>query len=220
MAGAAPADSDQQQRAFTNTILALSASTIVTYVLSPLLSTHGKLRPVDLQNATLAGGVAIGCTSNLSIGPFAAMVIGIAAGVISAYGYNVIQPWLENRVGLYDSCGIHNLHAMPSVVGAIASAVVASNNARAIVPLDGDLYGLNVGSQWWRQYAAIVVCIGFAVVSGFITGHILKWLYPTNPLNNAKHFHDDVHWEVAEDYNRTLDAELPALLSGNSSNNA
>ena len=55
MAGAAVADSDQQQRAIVNTILALSASTIAAFWMSSFLSSNKRFRPVDIQNATLAG---------------------------------------------------------------------------------------------------------------------------------------------------------------------
>jgi Ammonium Transporter Family len=55
VAGAAVADSDQQQRAIVNTILALSASTICAFWMSSFLSKNKRFRPVDIQNATLAG---------------------------------------------------------------------------------------------------------------------------------------------------------------------
>ena len=55
VAGAAVADSDQQQRAIVNTILALSASTIAAFWMSSFLSSNKRFRPVDIQNATLAG---------------------------------------------------------------------------------------------------------------------------------------------------------------------
>ena len=86
----------------------------------------GKLRPVDVQNATLAGGVAIGAIANLKIGPFGALLVGSLAGCLSCFGFCRVQPYLLERssLKLHDSCGIHNLHGMPSVLGGIASAIV------------------------------------------------------------------------------------------------
>ena len=46
------------------------------------------------------------------------------ASVVSVVGYTVIQPMMERRLALFDTCGVHNLHGMPGVLGAIVSAIV------------------------------------------------------------------------------------------------
>ena len=46
------------------------------------------------------------------------------AGCVSVIGYNVVMLKVEKFV--HDSCGIHNLHGMPSVAGAIVSVVLAA----------------------------------------------------------------------------------------------
>jgi ammonia channel protein AmtB len=76
----------------------------------------GKINAVDIQNATLAGGVAIGASSNLAIGPAWALAIGAGAAIISTTGFNILQPTLEEKFGLHDSCGIHVSHRI-SVLG-------------------------------------------------------------------------------------------------------
>jgi len=128
VAGAAQADSQQQQRAIVNTILSLAAGTVCAFWCSSIFSNGGKFRPVDIQNATLAGGVAIGCVGNLSLSPFGAIMIGSTAGLVSCVGYNKLQPYLERQFGLHDTCGIHNLHAMPSVVGALSSVILGKTH--------------------------------------------------------------------------------------------
>ena len=45
---------------------------------------------VHIQNATLAGGVAIGSVANLKLGLFGSLIIGSIAGIISVIGYDVI----------------------------------------------------------------------------------------------------------------------------------
>lgn len=195
VAGAAVADSTQMQYAITNTILALSASTVCTFFVSVLVSEDGKFRPVDIQNATLAGGVAIGCTANLTMSGFGAIMIGIATGLVSAFGFNVIQPYLERTINLHDTCGINNLHGMPSIIGAIASILLAGYKGDQKNHHDSAIYGLSANSQWWRQWVAILLCIGFAIGAGAVVGFIVRALRPKEEVTE---FQDEAWWEVAE----------------------
>ena len=50
-----------------------------------LLSTQ-----VHVQNATLAGGVAVGTLANMFIAPWGALLIGFLAGIISVIGYKYV----------------------------------------------------------------------------------------------------------------------------------
>ena len=43
-------------------------------------------------------------------------------------GYTSIQPWLERVLGLSDTCGVHNLHGMPGLIGGIGGAISAACN--------------------------------------------------------------------------------------------
>ena len=190
MGGAATADSAEQSRALVNTIISLSGSTVATFILSSIMSTAGRFRPVDIQNATLAGGVAIGSIANLQIGPFDACITGISGGLVSTYGFNVILPYLEENLGIHDSCGVHNLHALPSLVGALASVIVQGYKGTQD---DVD------PRQWWYQLLAMPLCIVFAIVAGIVTGYILKLFDPTSP-DDVDWFRDDAWWEVAEDF--------------------
>jgi len=216
VAGAADADSLQQQRAIVNTILSLAASTVAAFWMSSLLSKNGRFRPVDVQNATLAGGVAIGCVANLTLSAFGAVMIGITAGIVSTFGYNVLQPMLEERIGLHDTCGIHNLHAMPSVIGGISSVILAGYKGTLGKSHDVVIYGNLVHVQWWHQLVGIVLCVGFAVSTGLFTGFVLTLLAPckNDPTKGkVKEFHDCEYWEVGADYGESLYTEL-ALLAG------
>jgi len=127
-----------QYRTIVNTLISLAASCFVTFAISKLFRT--KFAMVDLQNASLAGGVAIGSAADMILHPFAPVLIGSLAGMISTLGYIYLTPLLEKYCGLLDTAGIHNLHALPGVLGGIVSifgALTAKNSDY------GNLLGLN-----------------------------------------------------------------------------
>lgn len=76
-----------------------------------------------MLNATLAGGVAIGTGSDLIVAPWGAMMIGFAGGIFSALGFKMIGPWLSEKFGLHDTCGVNSLHGMPGIIGALVSVI-------------------------------------------------------------------------------------------------
>lgn len=209
--GAATPDSDEQQYGMVNTILALASSTVCAFWLSSVLDSNGRFRPIDVQNATLAGGVAIGCTANLTMDGFGAVCIGGTAGLVSCLGFNFIMPFLENTLGIHDTCGVHNLHGLPSIIGAAASIILAAFKGTGHAH-DTAIYGRNnVNDQWWYQSVGALLCIAFAITSGLITGAILNCMYNGN-VRQAKFFHDDQYWCVADDYGRSLYSELTNIL--------
>lgn len=60
-------------------------------------------KQVDIQNATLAGGVAIGTAADLPIGPGVALSVGCFGGALTTFGYVYIQPFLERAMGIHDT---------------------------------------------------------------------------------------------------------------------
>jgi ammonium transporter Rh len=73
-----------QHRVIINTVFALSASCLTSFALS--IGLRGKFCMEDIQNATLAGGVAVGSSSDLVIGPGGALIIGVISGAMSTVG--------------------------------------------------------------------------------------------------------------------------------------
>lgn len=122
------AGDEKQHRAVLNTYYSLIACTIVTFALSSFFDKTklGRLNMVHIQNATLAGGVAVGTTCDLNIRPVGALIIGVVAGVISVVGYHIITPFLNKKLKIHDTCGVHNLHGMPGVLAAIAGIVTVA----------------------------------------------------------------------------------------------
>ncbi|XP_075564133.1 ammonium transporter Rh type A isoform X2 [Pelecanus crispus] len=118
----------ERTKAIVNTYYSLAACTVVTFALSSLVDQKGKFSMGLIQNATLAGGVAVGTCADLSIHPFAAMCIGSVAGIISVLGFQFLSPLLASKLKIQDTCGVHNLHGLPGVLGGIASIVVTAIN--------------------------------------------------------------------------------------------
>jgi ammonium transporter Rh len=136
-------------RTAVNVILALCGSTIATYFASVRL--RGKISAADIANATLAGGVAIGSTCDLAA-PGTAFAIGILAGVVSTFGFAVIQSRLTDLTRKVDTCGVLYLHGLPGLLGGIAALFVVS--------------GINFGAQLSGILITIVIATGSGLVSG------------------------------------------------------
>jgi len=115
-----------------NTIFALSGSTITTYIFSKLI--RGKLEIEDIANAALAGGVAIGSACS-TVNPGFAMVIGMTAGLVSTLGFTIIAPKVNKLIHGTDTCGVHNLHGMPGILGGLSAIAVTGNPSVQIMAI-------------------------------------------------------------------------------------
>lgn len=67
----------------------------------------------------------MGTCANMNIRPAVALAIGVTSGFFSVLGFTVIQPALERKIGLHDTCGVLNLHGIPSILGAIYGCIAA-----------------------------------------------------------------------------------------------
>ena len=196
------AEESQQHRVIINTVLALCSCCISAFFTDALLRPDNKFDMVSIQNATLAGGVAVGSSSDLVIQPWGALTVGAVAGVASVCGYVHVQPYLARKFDLDDTCGVHNLHGLPGIIGALGgaiSAATASDRAygssiglvfprRAPKEVTDDMTaagiepgdGLSASEQASVQVAALFITLGFAIVGGTIVGMIIKhpWFLP------------------------------------------
>lgn len=136
-----------------NTIFALCGATIATFIFSKLL--RGRIEIADIANAALAGGVAIGSICNMT-NPGYALLIGVAAGAVSTLGYAVIAPKVESLIKGTDTCGVHNLHGMPGILGGLTGIIITG--------------GAGV------QIMGIVSTLIIAFIGGKVTGLIIDLL--------------------------------------------
>ena len=79
-----------------------------------------------IQNATLAGGVSVGATADMMLTPCGAIVMGSLAGLVSTLGYRYVSPYLTTKWKINDTCGVNNLHGMPSLMGGLLSVLMAA----------------------------------------------------------------------------------------------
>ena len=134
-----------------NTVLALCGSTLATYVFTKLI--RGKIEIEDIANAALAGGVAIGSTCSTA-NPGFAMVIGICAGTLSTLGFAIIAPKVCKLIRGTDTCGVHNLHGMPGLLGG--------------------LFGIAITGNVGVQLGAVIATVVVGLVLGRVCGAILS----------------------------------------------
>ncbi|NXA57534.1 RHAG protein, partial [Nothocercus julius] len=119
-------DQGHQTIAIVNTYYSLAACTVLTFALSSLVDERGKFSMVLIQNATLAGGVAIGTCADMSVYPVAAMCIGSLAAIISVLGFKFLTPFVASKLHIHDTCGVHNLHGLPGILGGVAGIIATS----------------------------------------------------------------------------------------------
>jgi ammonium transporter Rh len=186
----APASELNQYQTVANTVCSLIGSCVATFFVSRVFRHNGKFEMEDIQNATLAGGVAIGATADMLVTPGGAMTIGLISGIISALGFRYLTPLLEKRLHLHDSCGVNNLHGMTGIMGGIASII-----ASAIVYQKQSDIMPRGNFQPLFQLATLGHTLGIAILGGLGTGLLLRWLLP------AKSYYDDAEfWNMPPDY--------------------
>jgi len=187
--GGAAAEGDAQMRAVINTYLSLCSCVMASFAASAFFSPERKFCMEHIQNATLAGGVAVGATADMVVTPFGALVIGAIAGVLSTWGFAYVSPFLAEKFKITDTCGVNNLHGMPSLFGGLLSVLLAGVASSGVYDqFTGDLPETSLleifpetathstGWQAGQQMLAIVVTLVFAVIGGLITGWMMKKL--------------------------------------------
>jgi len=192
---ASPAFGSDRMRAYINTIMSLTSSTTMTFATSALIEENNNFNPMQIQNAAIAGGVAIGTAADFLVKPFGALLIGAISGIISVLGFAYVQPFLRKRLGLHDTCGVHNLHGMPGILGGVASAIAAAyaSEATYIDSYSNVIKHSSSSVQASYQIYAMLACLTIAVASGVFTGFVICTPVMAT-LTGANIFEDSVFW--------------------------
>ncbi|XP_031784212.1 ammonium transporter Rh type A isoform X3 [Nasonia vitripennis] len=173
---------DEQRRAIINTLLSIAASCVISFAVSAFVSKQSKFNMVHVQNSTLAGGVAIGTAAGMMCEPFGALAIGSAAGAISVLGYKYLT-------------------IFPGRIPGLGPNLTEINENYRLSLKPGP--NRSAGQQAAYQLLALAVTIGVAIVSGLITGLILR-MPICGSITEDQKFDDSVNWEF-EDENAVHD---------------
>ncbi|CUF55143.1 ammonium transporter, putative, partial [Bodo saltans] len=145
----------------------------------------------------------MGTAANMLCKPYGALMIGTAAGAVSTFGYRWLQPRLERWIGLMDTCGVHNLHGMPGVVGALVGVLVtaaaksedyaATGFAWTDVWINVETKEQSIQGLVGFQFAGMFCSLGLGIVGGVVTALFLRVV----PIENlSQFFTDDAEWEI------------------------
>ena len=154
-----------------NTLISLLGACLSTFIVSAAI--YDSIDMVHIQNATLAGGVAIGTSAALRIAPAAALAVGIIAGILSTLGFTYATPLIQSKLGICDTCGVHNLHGVPGIFGGIVSAIFTgiywSTNQELMT------YSTK-SKQAGIQIAGLVATLAIAIAGGLVVGFITSYM--------------------------------------------
>jgi len=226
--GALAVDS-AQDRAVINTAVCIAASCIMTFCLS--YAVRGKLLMVDIQNATLAGGVASGCIADIMTKPWGCMLLGIVSGTTCVLGYIFMSPFLESTIGLHDGAGIHNLHAIPGIIAGLSavftnlayqSQIWNGFHVGFVIPARSPTnltlalsYGLtdsgqgrSANSQAAYQLAGLGVSVFLGLLGGLCTGAIVRLPFFDPP--RSEQLFNDMEWWAHPPQKQEEEPEPPA----------
>jgi ammonium transporter Rh len=113
-----------KQRAIINTYLSLATGVVAALIWSRFI--YGKIEMEIILNASIAGGVAMGCNADIIKAPFGAMITGFICATASSFCYGYVQPWVRKKNLFHDTCGVTYLHGIPGIIGGLTSAIMAA----------------------------------------------------------------------------------------------
>ncbi|XP_039558111.1 ammonium transporter Rh type B isoform X2 [Passer montanus] len=191
--------------AVLNTYFSLVASTVSTFILCPVLYEESTPRMVQIQDATLAGMAVMGMAGEMLVAPFGALIAGFLVGLISPLGFRFFTPVLHSRLKIQDTCGVHNTHGLPGVLGALlgtlltllATADTHGHRLELVFPLVAQ-GSRTITDQALVQLGALPLTLLLATLGGFLTGRVLK-IKGLRRSPEAQYKENSVSREVAEE---------------------
>ena len=107
-------------------------------------------------------------------------------------------------LGLHDTCGVNNLHGMPSLLGAASACIIAAwakadtygDDISIYVARDPAKNGTRTSEyQAQMQVAFLFITVGISMVSGLFVGWFATHEF-FDPMQDGHLFLDEESWEV------------------------
>jgi Amt family ammonium transporter len=192
-AGSAGAANGVAGLAFINTILATGAATL-SWLAGEALH-KGKASMLGAASGAVAGLVAVTPAAGF-VGPMGSIVLGLIAGVVCLWGVG----GLKKMLGADDAFDVFGVHGLGGIIGAILTAVFASQSLGGTGGLTPDTFAM--GAQLWIQAKSVLLTIVWSGVVSFVAYKIADLLVGLRVPEEAEREGLDItsHGETA--YNR------------------
>ena len=192
-AGSAGAANGVAGLAFINTILATGAATL-SWLAGEALH-KGKASMLGAASGAVAGLVAVTPAAGF-VGPMGSIVLGLIAGVVCLWGVG----GLKKMLGADDAFDVFGVHGLGGIIGAILTAVFASQSLGGTGGLTPDTFAM--GAQLWIQVKSVLLTIVWSGVVSFIAYKVADLLVGLRVSEEAEREGLDItsHGETA--YNR------------------
>ena len=192
-AGSAGAANGVAGLAFINTILATGAATL-SWLAGEALH-KGKASMLGAASGAVAGLVAVTPAAGF-VGPMGSIVLGLIAGVVCLWGVG----GLKKMLGADDAFDVFGVHGLGGIIGAILTAVFASESLGGTGGLTPDTFAM--GAQLWIQVKSVLLTIVWSGVVSFVAYKIADLLVGLRVPEEAEREGLDItsHGETA--YNR------------------
>ncbi|XP_061104289.1 rh blood group, D antigen [Conger conger] len=175
--------------AVSSTYLSLATSTVASFLVSAVTSPRGKMNMIHIQNASLAGGVAVGVAISVADVPWVAMVIGLSAGLVSSLGFRYLKPHLQVVFKCHDTCGVLSVHGLPGILGWAFFILI-----RTLSPPNVQRGPSRLGNSPGQFSFILLVTLSLSLSLGALTGLLMKWSLWRAP-QDRKCFDDQAYWE-------------------------
>ncbi len=149
-AGSAGAANAQAGLAFVNTVLATAAATL-SWIAGEALA-KGKASMLGAASGAVAGLVAVTPAAGF-VGPMAAIIMGLIAGLICLWGVT----GLKKMLGADDAFDVFGVHGVGGIVGAILTGVFAAQSLGGTGGFTPDTFSM--GAQVWIQIKSVIFTV-------------------------------------------------------------